>query len=85
MTVPKLNPTINDLDELARSPHFRLTLDGASLFSKQMMNATDGIYKTFGDSFRKDPTLLMNNNAFESITNILEKKAVNLQAIAIII
>ena len=37
MTVPKLNPTINTLGQLAVSPRFKLSLDDQSLLANQMM------------------------------------------------
>ncbi|XP_059353235.1 glutamate receptor ionotropic, kainate 4-like isoform X1 [Daphnia carinata] len=55
ITIPKLRPLIESLDDLATSVDLKLTLLKNSVFESIILEATSGTYKALGDSLRNNP------------------------------
>lgn len=55
MTIPKLHPIIESLDDLADSADLELTILRNTVFETMIMEATSGTYKILGDSLRNNP------------------------------
>ncbi|EFX85438.1 hypothetical protein DAPPUDRAFT_99048 [Daphnia pulex] len=75
LTVTKLKPIINSLEELASSDHYKLTAEYNSAFTDKFLKAKSGYLKVLGDSLRQNPHLLFRDYN-EANDNVLNKDAV---------
>ncbi|XP_046633905.1 glutamate receptor ionotropic, delta-2-like [Daphnia pulicaria] len=75
LTVTKMKPIINSLEELASSDHYKLTAEYNSAFNDKFLKAKSGYLKVLGDSLRQNPHLLFRDYS-EANENVLNKNAV---------
>ncbi|EFX85933.1 hypothetical protein DAPPUDRAFT_237374 [Daphnia pulex] len=61
LTTPKMKPTINSFEDLAASKDIRIVLRSDTSMGDQILRATSGVYKVFGDQARRYPNQLVDN------------------------
>ncbi|XP_046452186.1 ionotropic receptor 93a-like [Daphnia pulex] len=75
MTVPKLDPIVNTLTELAVSSETKMTVDIQLGKARMFLEATSGPYKLIGNSLRNNPELLVKGSSLEGMNNVLHRGA----------
>nr|CAH0110437.1 unnamed protein product [Daphnia galeata] len=75
MVMPKLNPIINTLTELAASSQTKMTVNFEMGKARMFLEATSGPYKVIGDSLRNHPELLVKGDSIEAMNNVLQRGA----------
>ncbi|XP_046650518.1 glutamate receptor ionotropic, delta-2-like [Daphnia pulicaria] len=75
MTVPKLDPIVNTLTELAVSSETKMTVDIQLGKARMFLEATSGPYKLIGNSLRNNPELLVKGSSLEGMNNVLQRGA----------
>ncbi|XP_046649955.1 ionotropic receptor 93a-like isoform X1 [Daphnia pulicaria] len=75
LTVPKLRPIVNTLEELAASSETRMTVDFELGKARMFLEATSGPNKVIGNSLRNNPQLLIKGNTLDGVKNVLQRGA----------
>jgi len=71
LTIPRLKPLPNTLEELAKEPKFQLSLEKDYVKTLTILDATSGPMKILGDSLRQNKHLLT-QTAAEAMDNVLK-------------
>ncbi|EFX83375.1 hypothetical protein DAPPUDRAFT_315894 [Daphnia pulex] len=68
ITIPKLHPLIESLDDLATSADLKLTILKDTVFESMILEATSGGFKILGDSLRENPKNRLSKDYLEPET-----------------